>query len=151
MPRPPLPPRKSSWYSLLRVYPRAIMQPKGSCQWKIPMTTATVRLVAQYLNQPSHRIIFVRVCSTFLFTGTSDKVFRFRNNNHVVIRWSVPRSSRFIAGKEKRYPFYRRVGGPHSQSGRVWKISPSPGYDPRTIQLVTNRYTDFAIPVHVQW
>jgi len=151
MHRPPLPPRKSSWYSLLRVDPRATVQPEGSCQWKIPMITVTLWLVVQYLNQLSHRIIFVRVCSTFSVTGTSDKIFRFRNKNHVVIRWSMPRSGRFIAPKEKRYPFYRRVGGPHSRSGRVWKISPPPGHDPRTIQLVTNRYTDFALPAHVQW
>jgi len=92
---------------------------------------------------------FVRVWSTFSVTGTSDKVFRFRNN-HVVIRWLMPRCGRIIARKEKRYPFYRRVGGPHSRSGRVRKISPPPRYDPRTVQLVTNRYTDFALPAHVQ-
>jgi hypothetical protein len=35
-----------------------------------------------------------------------------------------------------RYPLYRRLGGPHSRSGRVRKISPPPGFDPRTIQPV---------------
>jgi len=31
-----------------------------------------------------------------------------------------------------RYPLHRRVGGPKSLSGRVWKISPLPGFDPPT-------------------
>ena len=32
-----------------------------------------------------------------------------------------------------RYPLYRRLGGPQGRSGRVWKISPLPGFDPRTL------------------
>jgi hypothetical protein len=51
-----------------------------------------------------------------------------------------------------RYPFYRRLGRPQGRSGRVLKISPPPGFDPRTVQLVASRYTDSAIPAHpVQW
>ena len=45
-----------------------------------------------------------------------------------------------------QYPLYRRLGGGHSQSGRVWKISPPLEYHPRTVQPVTSRYTDYAIP-----
>jgi hypothetical protein len=30
----------------------------------------------------------------------------------------------------------------------VLKISPPPGFDPRTVQLVASRYTDYAIPAH---
>jgi hypothetical protein len=33
-------------------------------------------------------------------------------------------------------------------SGRVRKISPTPGFDPRTVQPVASRYTDYIIPVH---
>jgi len=47
-----------------------------------------------------------------------------------------------------RYPLYRRTGRPQGRSGRVRKISPLPGFDPRTVQLVTNLYTDWAIPAH---
>ena len=34
------------------------------------------------------------------------------------------------------------------RSGRVRKISPAPGFDPRTVQPVASRYTDWAIPAH---
>ena len=43
-----------------------------------------------------------------------------------------------------RYPLYRRLGGPQGRSGQMRKISPPPGFDPRTVQLVVSRYTDWA-------
>jgi hypothetical protein len=43
-----------------------------------------------------------------------------------------------------RYPLYRRLGGPQGRSGRVRKISPPPGFDPRTVQSVASLYTDSA-------
>ena len=48
-----------------------------------------------------------------------------------------------------RYPLYRRLGGHQGRSGWVRKISPPrpPGFDPRTVQPVASRYTDWAIPV----
>ena len=49
-----------------------------------------------------------------------------------------------------QYPLYKRLGGPQGRSGRVWKISPTPGFDPRTVQPVVNRCTDWAIPAHKQ-
>ena len=44
-----------------------------------------------------------------------------------------------------RYPLYRRLGRPQGRSGRVRKISPPPGFGPRTLQPVASRYTDWAI------
>ena len=41
-----------------------------------------------------------------------------------------------------RYPLYRRLGRPQGRSGQVRKISPPPGFDPRTVQPVASRYTD---------
>ena len=41
----------------------------------------------------------------------------------------------FPPGKT-RYPLYRRLGGPQGRYGRVQKISPSPGFDHRTVQPV---------------
>jgi len=49
-----------------------------------------------------------------------------------------------VPGKT-RYTLYRRLGGPQDQSGRVRKISPLQGFDPRTVQPVASRYTDWAI------
>ena len=45
-----------------------------------------------------------------------------------------------------RYPLYRRLGETQGPSGRVRKISPLTGFDPRTAQPVASRYTDWAIP-----
>jgi hypothetical protein len=47
-----------------------------------------------------------------------------------------------------RHLLYSRLGGPQGWSGQVWKISPPPGFDPRTIQPVANHYTDYAVLVH---
>jgi len=44
-----------------------------------------------------------------------------------------------------RYPLSRRSGGPQGRSGRVWKISPSLGFDSLTVQPIVSRYTDRAI------
>jgi hypothetical protein len=48
-----------------------------------------------------------------------------------------------------RYPLYRRLGRFQSRSARVLKISPPPGFVPRTDQPVASRYTDYAIPTHI--
>ena len=52
---------------------------------------------------------------------------------------------------KNRYPLYRRLGAPQGRSGRVQKISPPPGFDPRTVQPVASRYTDCAIPAPPQY
>jgi hypothetical protein len=44
------------------------------------------------------------------------------------------------------YPLYRWLGGPDNRSEQVRKISLPPGFDPRTVQPVVSRYTDYAIP-----
>jgi len=50
---------------------------------------------------------------------------------------------------KSRYPLYRRFGRPQGRSRRVRKISPPQGFDPRTVRPVARRYTDCAIPAHV--
>jgi hypothetical protein len=48
--------------------------------------------------------------------------------------------------RKTRYPLYSRRGGPQGRSGGARKISPLPGFDPRTVQPVASRYTDWANP-----
>jgi hypothetical protein len=60
--------------------------------------------------------------------------------------WSTTRPGRFTPGKETRCSLYRRLNGPQGRSGQLRKISPPPGFDPRTVQRVVSRYTDYAIP-----
>jgi hypothetical protein len=56
--------------------------------------------------------------------------------------WPMPRLGRFTPGEETQYQLYRRLTGPQQRSGRVWKISPTLGFDPRTVQPIASRYTD---------
>ena len=46
-----------------------------------------------------------------------------------------------------RKPLYRRLGGPQGRSGRVRKISPPSGFDPRTIQPGIESL--YAVPTHI--
>jgi hypothetical protein len=56
---------------------------------------------------------------------------------------------RFTPGKETLYPLYTRVSEIQGQSGRVQKISPPLGFDPRNVEPAASRYTDWAIPDHL--
>jgi hypothetical protein len=55
----------------------------------------------------------------------------------------------FTPGKT-RYPLYRRLGGPQGRCGQVRKISPPPGFDPRTVQLVAQLLYRMRYPAHCQ-
>ena len=44
---------------------------------------------------------------------------------------------------KSRYPLYRRLGGPQGRSGWAENFAPR-GFDPRTVQPVVSRYTDWA-------
>ena len=52
--------------------------------------------------------------------------------------WSVARLSRALPPEETWYPFYRRLVGPQGWSGWAQKISPLPGFDPRTAQPIAS-------------
>ena len=51
--------------------------------------------------------------------------------------WSTPRSGRINSGND--------LVGSQDRPGRLRKISPPPGFDPRTVQPVASRYTEYAI------
>jgi hypothetical protein len=61
---------------------------------------------------------------------------------------SASRPGRSLTSGKTRVPLYRRLGGPQGRSGQVWKISPPPGFDPRTVQPVASRYTPLRYPAH---
>jgi hypothetical protein len=54
-------------------------------------------------------------------------------------------SAALLPGKT-RYPLYSRKGGLQGRSRGVWKTTSPPGSDPRTVQPVASRCTDWAIP-----
>jgi hypothetical protein len=51
-----------------------------------------------------------------------------------------------LSPEKTSYLLYRRLGGSQGRSGRMRKISPQPGFDPRTVQPAASRYTYWAIP-----
>ena len=63
--------------------------------------------------------------------------------------WSTPRPIYFTPRKETRCPLYRRLGGHQGRSGRVGKIWPPQGFNPRpplgfdsrSVQPVASRCT----------
>ena len=58
---------------------------------------------------------------------------------------SASRPGRYLPPGMTRYPLYSRPGGPQGRSGQVRKnVAPPPGFDPRNVQLVASRYTDYA-------
>ena len=61
----------------------------------------------------------------------------------------APRPDRFTPGKDQ-VPIVQEAGW---APGPVWtdaeNLAPQPGFDPRTIQPVTSRYTDWAIAAAV--
>jgi hypothetical protein len=65
--------------------------------------------------------------------------------------WPTPRPGHFTPRKETRYPLYRRLCGPQDPFRLVRKISPLPGFDPRTVQAVVSRHNDWAIPTYLMY
>ena len=63
--------------------------------------------------------------------------------------WVATATPGLLTPRKTQYPLYRKLGGPQCRSGTVRKISPPPGFDPRTVQSVASRYTDCAIPDHL--
>ena len=80
----------------------------------------------------------------------------FRAGRGIALPYLIPRHWRWGGGQhhapaalppgKTRYPLYRRLGGSQGWSGWVRKISPTPWFDPRTVQPVASRYIDWAIP-----
>jgi hypothetical protein len=74
--------------------------------------------------------------------GVEVYLYSFMTNGLEVGEGFTPRPL-FTPGMN-RYPLYKRLGWPQGRCGQVRKIPPVPGLDPRTVQPVANRYTDWA-------
>jgi hypothetical protein len=57
--------------------------------------------------------------------------------------WSAGRPGHTLPPGKTRYPFYRRLGGPHGRSGRAENLVPT-GIRSRTVQPLVSRYTAWA-------
>ena len=57
---------------------------------------------------------------------------------------SASRPGHYLPPEKTPYQLYRRLGGPQGRSGEVQEILSPPGFDPRTVQLLASRYTDYA-------
>jgi hypothetical protein len=61
---------------------------------------------------------------------------------------SQPRIPAALSPGMTQHPLYRRLGNFQGRSVLHGKCRPPPGIDPRTVQPVTSRYTDYVIPAH---
>jgi hypothetical protein len=61
--------------------------------------------------------------------------------------WLAPRPGRFTPGERDPVPIVQEAGW---APGPVWtgaeNLAPHRGFDPRTVQPVASRYTEYAIP-----
>jgi len=84
------------------------------------------------------------MCTVILQMGDSPVVV----NKYIRWRWMVNATLRPLYTRERSVTHCVRPGRPQGRCGRVRKISPTPGFYPRTVQPVASRYTDRAIPAH---
>jgi hypothetical protein len=81
----------------------------------------------------------LRFSSTISLTSALDRV---GGQRHV----AVDLTPHPTPGKTQ-YPLFSRLGGPQGRSERVRKVSPPPEFDPRTVQSIAIRYTDWTVHV----
>ena len=95
------------------------------------------------LYHPAFKVIKPTPCGSYTYNEFVSFHFSTRP---MTVKESVGPACKSPA--KTRYPLYRRPGGPQGRSGRVWKISPQPGFDLRIVQPVTSHYADYALPAH---
>jgi hypothetical protein len=85
----------------------------------------------------------LRLCAgRTAYRGSRGIALRFHDHGTRRGEGSASRPGRSLPPGETRYPMSRRLGGPQGRSGQVRKISPPPGFDPRTVQPIASHYTD---------
>ena len=60
----------------------------------------------------------------------------------------TPLLGRFTSEMTRYIILYRRLGGLQVRFGRVRKISPPLGIDPRIVQPLARRFTNYTFPTH---
>jgi len=66
-------------------------------------------------------------------------------------RWGISVTpGRSLPPGKTRYQLYKRLGGPQGRSGHVRKISPPPGFDPRTVHPGSQSLFRLRYPAHSQ-
>ena len=108
---------------------------------------ATTRYIYIYIYIGRFRKKCTLVQALSLCTGRTAQRGRLYSSWPTVLeggKGSASRPGRSLPPGKTWYPLYRRLGGPQGRSGQVRNISPPPGFDPRTVQPVASRYTDWA-------
>jgi hypothetical protein len=67
--------------------------------------------------------------------------------------WSAARPGRILHPGRKRYPLYRRLGGPHGRSGHEPKMSQPSGFDLLNVQPVVQSLYRLSYPAqqNISW
>jgi hypothetical protein len=81
--------------------------------------------------------------------GVEVQLYSFFNLG-ATLGWVVNATPRPLYPREKDpAPIVQEAGWSQCRSGRAQKISSPLGFDPRTVQPVVRRYTDYALPAHL--
>jgi hypothetical protein len=116
------------------------------CFWAVSLTWVGKKVKCTLLQ--ALRLCTVRTA----YRGSRGIALPFHDDGTRRVEGSASRSGRSLPQGKTRYPFYRSLGGPQGRSGQVRKISPTTGFDPRVVQPVFSRYTDYAIqPTNLVW
>ena len=105
---------------------RTVRQTTLNALWKhkVKVKVTLVQVLRLCTGRTAHR-------------GSRGIALPFRDHDTRRGEGSASRPGRFLPPGKTRYTLYRRLGGPQDRSGQVRKISPPPGFDPRTVQPVT--------------
>ena len=112
---------------------------KGKCV-KVTLVQTLRLCTGRTAHRGSRGIALLRLCTgRTAHRGSRGRALLFHDQGS---EGSASRPGRSLPPGKTRYPLYRRLGGPQGRCGQVRKISPPPGFDPRTVQPVAIRYTD---------
>ena len=92
-----------------------------------------------------HPVQALRLCTCLTaHSGSRGIALLFHDHGTRRGEGSASRPGRALAPRKFRYPLYGRLGGTQGRPGQVRKISPTPAFDPRTVQHVASRYNGYA-------